>query len=144
MSYLLDTSVVVAALTSETHTVVAQAWLTDHRNDALWISDWGLTECSAALSFKVRTGQLAPDRAIMARAVLEKLVTDTIFRIPVTSQQFRLASELASNVAAGLRAGDALHLGTAKDVAATMITLDIGMSRAAGLLGIRCELLVTT
>ncbi len=141
MSFLLDTSVVIAALTSETHTIAAQDWLEAHRTAALWISEWGLTECSAALSFKLRTGQLSAERQMSARAALTRMVNETVFRVAVTSRQFQRAGELAARAESGLRAGDALHLATASDMGAIMVTLDMGMARAAETLGITCELL---
>lgn len=136
MSFLLDTSVVIASLTNEVHTPQAQDWLDAHRSETLWISEWGLTECSAALSFKVRTGQLSVEEQLLARALLSRMAIETLGRIEVTSRQFQVASEIAARIDTGLRAGDALHLATAMDVGAIMVTLDIGMAHAAEMLGI--------
>jgi len=140
LSYLLDTSLVVAALTAEIYTAQAHDWLDLHRAEPLWISEWGLTECSAALSFKARTGQLSVEEQLLARDVLSRMVAETLGRILVTSLQFQLAGELAARVDTGLRAGDALHLATAMDVGATIVTLDTGMARAAEVLGISFDL----
>ena len=52
----IDTSVLVAALTNESRTAEMQNWLASQRPEDLMISDWVMTEFSAALSIKVRTG----------------------------------------------------------------------------------------
>ena len=54
----IDTSVFVAALTNESRTAEMQSWLASQRPDDLVISDWVMTEFSAALSIKVRTDQI--------------------------------------------------------------------------------------
>ena len=57
MEYV-DTSILVAALFDETHTDSAQRWLSGQGAGQLAISDWVLTEFSAALSVKLRSGQI--------------------------------------------------------------------------------------
>ncbi len=52
----LDTSILVAALTREPRTEEMQDWLAAQAPDSLCISDWVLTEFSAALSMKKEKG----------------------------------------------------------------------------------------
>ena len=53
----VDTSVRVAALLNENSTALAQRWLGGQPAGELAISGWVITESSAALSMKLRTGE---------------------------------------------------------------------------------------
>ena len=136
----VDTSILVAALTREPATGRMQAWLADQAAGMLAISEWVLTEFSAAMSVKVRTGQLAaPDRA-EALAVFTGLVEASFQVLPVSGQDFRAAARLADQHATGLRAGDALHLAVASRHGARVRTLDRGLAAAAEALGVSVAL----
>lgn len=143
MSFLLDTSVLVAALTSENFTAVAQNWLAGHGAEVVLVSEWGLTEFCAALAFKVRTRQLTPEEQLQSRPELDHLLRESLVRLEVTTAHFRLAADLAAQVESGLRSGDALHVATASAIDGTIVTLDHGMARAARHLRIDCVLLAT-
>ncbi len=56
LTVYVDTSVLVAALTHESRTGEMQEWLAAQPVGGLAISDWVMTEFSAALSVKLRTG----------------------------------------------------------------------------------------
>ena len=100
------------------------------------ISDWLSTEFSAALSIKLRTGQIqAADRA-HALAIFKRL-RDYSFQVyPISTLHFQSAANFADNFALGLRAGDALHLAIANANAATLVTFDRKLLTAAAALNI--------
>ena len=141
MTLYLDTSVLICALTNEADTVKTQAWLAAQDADECVVSDWVVTEFSAALSIKLRTGQIGlPDRAA-ALATFTRLATESFLTLPVEPAQFRTAARLADQHTLGLRAGDSLHLAICADHGATLCTLDRRLAEAGPTLGIATLLL---
>jgi predicted nucleic acid-binding protein len=68
LTLYLDTSLLVAALTVEANSSGVQTWLSQQAPGDLVISDWVEAEFSAALSIKLRTGQLAVEHRSRALA----------------------------------------------------------------------------
>jgi len=137
----LDTSLLVAALSKEAKTAVVHAWLESQSSDRLAISDWVVTEFSAALPIKQRTGHIdAADRA-GALAAFARLCAESLTTLPVSTLHFRTAARLADQHSLGLRAADALHLSVCADSGATLNTLDRRLSEAGSLLGVATVLL---
>jgi uncharacterized protein len=137
----VDTSILVAALTNEAETLRMQTWLGEQAPGDLTISEWVATEFSAALSIKIRTGQIETRDRAEALAVFTRLTGDSFTILPISSAQFRTAARFADQHALGLRAGDALHLAIAADHGATIATLDRGLAEAASALGVSALLL---
>lgn len=137
----VDTSVLVAAMTNEPRTGEMQAWLAGQAAGQLAVSDWVMTEFSAALSVKLRTGQLESAHRADAMAVFAELVEASFEVLPVSSLDFRTAGRFADQYKTGLRAGDALHLAVAYNHGARVRTLDQTLVTAAGALGASAELL---
>jgi predicted nucleic acid-binding protein len=137
----LDTSLLVAALTNEAETERMQHWLGRQPEDDLAISDWVAAEFSAALSIKLRTGQIRITDRAEALAAFTRLTTDSFIAIPVSRLDFRTAARLSDQHAMGLRAGDALHLAICANHGATLCTLDRRLSDAGSALGIKTILL---
>jgi predicted nucleic acid-binding protein len=137
----LDTSLLVAALTREAKTEAAQTWLGKQRPDELAISEWVTTEFSAALSIKLRTGQIDAGHRADALALFARLRTDTLTILPVQGAHFRTAARFADQHALGLPAGDALHLAIAADHGATLYTLDQLLAEAGSAVGVSTQLL---
>ncbi len=141
MKYYLDTSVVVAALTNEVATLRVLAWMDSQERGSLAISDWVVTEFSAALSMKIRRDEIDTTHRADALTQFHKMVGRTLPLLPVESHHFSTAAELADRHEHGLRAGDALNLAVAFDHGLTLSTLDLGQAQAGIELGISTRLL---
>jgi uncharacterized protein len=137
----LDTSLLVAALTREVKTGHVLAWLDSHEPAELAISEWVATEFSAALSIKLRTGQIYADGRANALARFAGLCAESFTVLPISDIHFRTAARFADQHGLGLRAGDALHLAICADHGATLSTLDRRQSEAASILCISTTLL---
>jgi predicted nucleic acid-binding protein len=141
LTQYLDTLLLVAALTNEAETARMQAWLAAQPEGDLAVSEWVATEFSAALSIKVRTGQIEAAHRAEALGMFARLRTDSFVALPISSVEFRTAAHYADQYALGLRAGDALHLAICAGHGATLCTLDRRLSEAGPALGVKTELL---
>ena len=141
MTLYLDTSLLVAALTNETETRRMQAWLGEQEPSDLAISDWVITEFSAALSMKLRSGQIEAIHRADALAMFTRLSVDSFTILLMSGLQFRTAARFADQHGLGLRASDALHLAICADDGASLCTLDRRLSKAGPALGVKTMLL---
>jgi hypothetical protein len=116
-------------------------WLAGVPTGQLSVSDWVMTEFSAALSVKLRTGQLEAVHRADALAVFAELIDDSFEVLPVSSLDFRTAGRFADQYTTGHRAGDALHLAVAYHHGARVRTLDQALISAAHALGVSADLL---
>jgi uncharacterized protein len=137
----LDTSVLVAVLTREPETARMQSWLAAQEPERLAVGDWLVTEFSAALSIKLRSGQIEAVHRADALATFARLCADTFTIVPVSRLQFRTAARFAGQFALGVRAADALHLAVCADHGATLCTLDRRLGMAGSALGVKTALL---
>ncbi len=134
--HYLDTSLLVAALTNEPMTGSAQRWLAEQPAGSMAISDWVVTEFSAALSMKLREKRIGTvDRADILSA-FARLIEESLQVWPVTRGAYRTAARFADRHTSGLRAGDALHLAISAERGAPICTLDRAMIAAARTLGV--------
>jgi predicted nucleic acid-binding protein len=136
LTLYLDTSVIVAELTPEAESGRIDAWMRRQSDDGFLISDWVAAEFSAALSIKLRTGQLNNAQRTEALAAFSGLCTVNLTVLPVSREQFHVAARFADQYRLGLRAGDALHLAVCADHDATLCTLDRRLGDAGPTLGI--------
>jgi predicted nucleic acid-binding protein len=141
LTLYLDTSLLVAALTNETESGRMQAWLGEQEPGGLAISDWVITEFSAVLSMKLRSGQIEAIHRADALAMFTRLAADSLTTLLISGLQFHTAARFADQHALGLRAGDALHLAICADHGATLCTLDRRLSDAGPVLGVKTMLL---
>lgn len=141
MTQYVDTSVLVAALTNERETARMQNWLAAQTKGDLVIGEWVATEFSAALSIKLRTGQIETGHRADALAMFARLRAENFETLPVGALEFRTAATYADQHVLGLRAGDALHLAICARHGATLCTLDRRLSQAGPSLGVKTALL---
>jgi len=127
----LDTSVLVAALTREARTLELQQWLAAQSPDALYLSNWVVTEFSSALSIKLRAEDLTETERAEALSVFTALTEASLGLLPIGQADFRTAAHFADHAGIGLRSGDALHLAVASAHGATLYTLDRKLLEAA-------------
>jgi predicted nucleic acid-binding protein len=132
----VDTSVLVAALLNEKNTATAQRWLGGQPAGDLAISGWVITEFSAALSMKLRTGELGPPHRNEVLAFFTRLTEASFHVLPVARPDFQTAARFADQYATGLRAGDALHLAIAFHHGASLHTLDRRLVEIGQALGV--------
>ncbi len=134
--HYLDTSLLVAALTNEAMTDASQRWLAEQPAGSLAISDWVVTEFSAALSMKLRERQISIGTRAEVLAAFARLADESLEVWPVTRSDYRTAARFADQHASGLRAGESLHLAISAGRGAKLSTLDRGMIAAARTLGV--------
>jgi uncharacterized protein len=109
----VDTSALVALITTEPRSVALKQWLRDH-GDALLISgDWCVPEVASALSIKVRSRQIDADLADEAWNEFGTACDGLLQLTPLAATDFSVAAQMCRIVQSGLRAGDALHLAVA-------------------------------
>jgi predicted nucleic acid-binding protein len=137
----LDTSIIVAALTDEISTNRMQTWLGSQQLGLLAISEWTISEFSAALSIKLRTAQTTLPARARALTIFAELTEKSFNVCPVSTDHFRTAAKFADHYTIGLRAADALHLAISADHGATLCTLDRRLAEAGNALGVQTLLL---
>ena len=120
----LDTSVLVALHLNEPRSAELARWY-GACTDKLVSAMWCVTEFASALGIKQRTGQITKADGQAAWQRFERLCANDLQLLPVEPAIFHRAAVLTLSAAAGLRAGDALHLAAALDAKAKSIaTLD--------------------
>lgn len=137
----LDTSLVVAALTREARSPEAAEWLAIQPVGSVVISDWVITEFSAALSLKVRTGQLQSSERWAALTTFDRFTEEALEVLPVSRRSFITAAAFANRPDVAVRAGDVLHLALAAEHGAEIITLDRRLAASGQLVGVRTSML---
>lgn len=120
----VDTSVLVALCTHEAKTAAAGDWYANCTEE-LSSAAWCVTEFASALGIKLRTGQITAEQAQAAWMQFERICANDLELLPVDTTLFHQAALMTLDPAAGLRAGDALHLACAIQAKAKgMVSLD--------------------
>ena len=125
----VDTSVLVALCTNEAKTADVVKWYATCA-DELASAAWCVTEFASALGIKQRTGQLTETQAQAAWVKFERMCANDLQLLPMDSMSFHKAAMLTMDAAAGLWAGDALHLACAMESkVAGLVTLDTVLAK---------------
>lgn len=135
--YYCDTTLVVAVLTPESHSDVAEQWLRQWPPGELAISPWVDTEVASALASKQRQKNLTAVARSGAWLRWTTLVETGCMSVDVQIADYRRAGSLVDAGARGLRAGDALHLAIAERHRCAIATLDRDLADAALAIGLQ-------
>ncbi|MFC5342956.1 type II toxin-antitoxin system VapC family toxin [Brevundimonas staleyi] len=135
MTLWLDASVLVSLITREP---------TSHQIDDLlyqeiempFVSDFCIAECSSAIARLVRIGARTAGEADELFQSLDLWIETASAPIDVESEDIALATAFVRRPGISLRAPDAIHIAAAHRLGATLLTLDLGMARAAAALGV--------
>ena len=133
MSVYLDTSVLVPLFIQEAGTSAARAGVAAQ---AVMVSEFAMTEFSAAVARRARMGEISAEQALAIFADCDAWVTRTTQVIPLEAHDVAAATALVRRLELGLRAPDALHLAICERLGATLFTFDAKMMAAAQALGI--------
>ena len=137
----IDTSVFISAVTAEIDSRRTRAWLAQQQDAGIGISDWCVTEISAALSVKIRRGEITADQRATALFLLADMIQTSLTVLPVSKGHFVHAARLADDFALGLRAGDALHIAIASANKLEIYTLDKRLAAAGAACGVVTHLI---
>jgi len=103
----------------------------------LMISQWTRVEFASVLSRLVRMGELKKDSALLCKDRLSTLLAENFQVVLPGGVDFDLCWKILARFDNNLRAGDALHLAIAANLAVkTIFTLDSGMLKDGELLGL--------
>lgn len=132
-----DTSLLVAALVLEERSAQVKSWLRERTVGELCISTWTVTEVSAALALKLRTGTLPAESRPDVLTQWRAMQVDQLISIAVPHEAFDLAARFCDMNGSVTRAGDALHLAVASLGGLALATLDERMREGAEAVGVR-------
>lgn len=130
----IDTSILVAAFSSETQQQAAMALLQDARWTQVLVSDWTVAEFTCAIQAKVLRGETPPTVAHTLHQTLKRLMTQgALHRIAVLREDYSAVQHTAPNMTGLIRGADALHLAVAaRNKVAYFASLDKTQRIAAG------------
>lgn len=138
--FYVDTSVLIAAVSDETHSEAARNWMQARDAGEMSISQWTITEFSAALSIKQRAGDISRAQRSIAQNAFSRWLKDVFRVLDVGQTDFLDAARMAEQAQAGLCSGDALHAAIAFNRDLTLCTLDKGLLKA-GSIGVEVDLI---
>lgn len=137
-----DSSLVVAVLAPELHSVVARRWLDTQQTSGLAVSAWVGTEVASALAMKQRRGVLGSADRARAWSGWQVTFATGLQLLDIGLADYRRAEQLMDAGARGLRASDALHLAIAERHGYGMATFDRDLADAARAIGLAAPVII--
>lgn len=131
----MDASVLIPSLVEEPTSAAVNAYLAAETGELL-VSDFAAAEVASGLSRLVRTGFLAAEAAVSRLTDFDAWRAETAIAVDVLPGDIRSAYAFVRRFDLMLQAPDALHLAIAQRLAASVVTLDRPLARAARALGI--------
>jgi uncharacterized protein len=130
VSHYLDTSVMVALLLKDAHSIRADTWLTREKPTFL-ASDFCAVEFAAVVSRRVRMNRLTTETANLALRRFDEWLSRTVQIVRCTPEQMAAAGQIVRDFTLKLSAPDAIHLAIARHSGATLATFDDRLAEAA-------------
>jgi predicted nucleic acid-binding protein len=132
----VDTSVLVTLVVREAMSPIVDRWFRAAGTGTLMTSGWTSTEFASAIGNRVRRNEMSEGLGREALSTFEAHILPAMRIVSVDPADFRVAVTFVAQFELGLRAGDALHLATARRAGATgLVSLDRRFSEAAKALG---------
>ena len=136
MSLYLDASVVVPMHVQEQATDLVENWQSTVE-DSLVISDLAAGEVASATSRLVQMSKLTSEQANVILAGFDQWLQG-FERVEHAGSDIRRAAQLVREPLPKLLMADAIHLATCARTGHALVTLDGGLAKIAGRLGIDC------
>ena len=134
MSFYLDASAILPLILRDSHTEQMSPWIAS-RVAELIVSDFASLEFSSVVSRQVRTRALTSYEANKAIELFEEWSRQFTLRVAIGSADIRFADQLVRDFATKLAAPDALHLASAINLGATLVTFDQRLAEVAKMRG---------
>lgn len=129
MSFYIDTSFIGCLLFDAPRADEALAFWKEAQARSI-ISAWTMVEIGAVVSRRLRTHEIDSGSASQLLVYADRIKASCADHA-ATSADLRLASELVRHFDLMLAAADALHLATAANIGATLVTFDRRLATAA-------------
>lgn len=133
----LDTSFLVPLYMLEAASEKVEAFLRAEPSGSLTVSRWARVEFASTLARNIRMKLQAEEHA---QVLMQRFDEDTQAAFstytPVAADFILATTSLLKTPVLGLRGADALHLAAARNLGATLYTLDRTLLRAAEALGV--------
>lgn len=137
MILYVDASAAVALIARQSASDIVAPLLTGAKGQVV-VSDFAMAESSAALARLGRVERWSKPLADSVFAALDEWADVVTKAVEIVPDDITAANDWIRRPGMSLRAPDAIHIAAAHRLAATLVTLDRGMARAAAALGMAC------